>query len=201
MPTANIYIAPSDGWVLIATAPKFVRVSGYPHTHPYTLAAGSSPPANAAAAGTGTVTFATGVPTAAQTVTVGTEVWVFAATHVSPFDVVIGGTNLLTASSFASTVNANSQLVTASVAGGVVTLTSKAVGTQGNYNLSTNATNVSVGAAALAGGAARPIGIYMCHKPFWNNVTMTENLYARVQNPVPNSSNMDGKLRLDVITV
>jgi len=98
-------------------------------------------------------------------------------------------------------VNADSTLVHAVDVAGVVTLTSYVAGTAGNYALATTATNTSVSGAAFTGGANAVIGVLMCHKPFWNNVTMTENLYARVANPVPNSTNADGKLRLDVITV
>lgn len=93
MPTVNTSISPSDGWVQIADAPAFVRVSGFPHTHPYYVAAAATTP------------------------------------------------------------------------------------------------------------AATLIGVLVCHHPFKVNVTMTEKLYARVVNPVPNSKNMDGKLRLDVFTI
>lgn len=93
MPTTNFYVGESDGWVQIATAPAFVRVSGFPHTHPYYLYAGATPPA------------------------AGVE------------------------------------------------------------------------------------GVLMCHHPFKVNVTMTENLYARIVNPVPNSNKRDGKIRLDVFTI
>jgi len=46
MPTANTYIYPSDGWTLIATTPAFIRVTAFPHTHPYYIAAASSTPAS-----------------------------------------------------------------------------------------------------------------------------------------------------------
>lgn len=201
MPTANISIAPSDGWTLVATTPKFVRVSGFPHTHPYYLATGSSAPANDPAQGSGAITFATGVPTANQTVTVGSETYTFKATRVNPFEVAIGGTNLITATNFTNAVNTDSTLVHAVDVAGVVTLTSYVAGTAGNYAFATTGTNTSVGGAAFTGGVNLVIGQLVCHKPWWNNVTMTENLYARVQNSVPNSTNSDGKLRLDVITV
>lgn len=49
--------------------------------------------------------------------------------------------------------------------------------------------------------AATDVGVLVCHHPFEVNVSMTENLYARIVNPVPNSKSNDGKLRLDVFTV
>lgn len=45
MPTANYSIAPEDGWTLIATAPKYARVSAFPHTAPYYIAASATLPA------------------------------------------------------------------------------------------------------------------------------------------------------------
>lgn len=199
MPTNNFLIAPSDGWVQIASSPAFVRVTAFPATHPYYLFAGSSAPALTAAAGTGTVTFTTGVPTNGQTVTIGTEVYTFVTSGATGFQVNIGGSNLLTAVNFAAVVNTASQLVNASNASGTVTLTAKAVGTQGNYALSTNASHVSVSGAAFTGGADTVPGILMCQHPFKVNVTMTEKLFARIQSPVADVTN--AKLRLDVFTV
>lgn len=45
MSTTNIYIAPQDGWTLIATAPGFLRVSAFPYNTPYHIWEDSSPPA------------------------------------------------------------------------------------------------------------------------------------------------------------
>lgn len=201
MPTANIYLTPNNGWTLVATAPKFVRVSGFPHTHPYYLAAAASTPLSDPSQGSGTVTFSTGVPTANQTVTVGGETYTFKASRVNPFEVAIGGTNLITATNFTNAVNTDSTLVHAVDVAGVVTLTSYVAGTVGNYALATTGSNTAVSGAAFTGGADPVIGQLVCHKPWWNNVTMTENLYARQVSPVPNSSRADGKLRIDVITV
>lgn len=93
MPTSNYNIGESDGWVQIAAAPTEVRVTGYPHSHPYYLFASAAPPTSS------------------------------------------------------------------------------------------------------------DIGILACHHPFQTTNKMTDNLYARVVNPVPNSKNMDGKLRLDVFVI
>lgn len=199
MPTTNTFVGTQDGWVQIANAPAFVRVTAFPATHPYYLYAGASAPSLTAAAATGTVTFTSGVPTAGQTITVGTEVYTFRTSASLPFEVTIGGTNLLTAVNFTTIVNAQSTLVNASNTTGTVTLTAKAAGAQGNYGLSKTASNVSVSGAAFTGGADIVLGVLMCHHPFKVNVTMTEKLFARVPNPVADVDN--AKLRLDVFTV
>lgn len=45
MATTNTFVAPSDGWVAVAVAPKFVRISGFPQNHSFYVYAGSAPPA------------------------------------------------------------------------------------------------------------------------------------------------------------
>lgn len=201
MPTANFYLGQNDGWVEIADAPDFVRTSGYPYSHPYYVYAGSSAPSLVAIAGTGTVTFAIGVPIDGETVTVGSEVYTFKDTAVDPFDVEIAATNILTAQNLKTVVNTDSTLVIASGASNIITLTAIAIGTQGNYALSEAATNVSVSGAALTGGTDVTVGVSIAHHPLKINVTMTEKLYARIISPVPNSNRADGKLRLDVLTI
>lgn len=201
MATTNYYISPQDGWVQIADAPDFLRTSAFPHTHQYYIYAGSGAPGLDASAGTGSVIFATGVPTAGEHVIIGSETYVFRASATLPFEVTIGATNLLTAVNFAAIVNAQSTLVTSVNTTGTVALTAKAVGTQGNYALSENATNVTVSGAAMTGGAPPQLGVLVCHKPFWMNVTSADKFYARVQNPVPYSNDANGSMRLDVFTV
>lgn len=201
MPTANTYIGPSDGWVQIANAPAFVRVTSFPATHPFYLYAGSSAPSLLATAGSGTVTFSTAVPTAGNTVTVGSETYTFRASATLPFEVTIGADFHASATNFTAIVNAQSTLVNAVDVADVVTLTSKAVGTQGNYTLAKVGANIAVSGAAFTGGANVALGILVIHHPFKVNVTMTEKLYARVVDSVPNSSQLDGKVRMDVFTV
>jgi hypothetical protein len=203
MPTANVYIAPSDGWTQIADSPKFIRVSGFPHTHPYYLYAGSAAPANnAAVQASGTLTFATGVPIANETVTIGSEVWTFKASRGAAYQVTIGATNAITAANFVAAVNLDSTVVFASAASNVVTVKPYVAGVSGNSIATTEtATNVSWGGALMTGGVDIVEGILVCHHPFKVNVTMAEKLYARVGNPVPNSNKADGKLRLDVFTI
>lgn len=201
MPTANFYVGPGDNWVQVATAPKFARVSGFPHTHPYYLAAGSSAPSLTGTVATGTVTFSTSVPSDGNTVTVGTETYTFRSAPTLPFDVQIGGTFTLTAQNFLTTVNLVSTLVNASGAAAAITLTSKLVGTIGNYALSKVGANIAVSGVAMTGGANVTEGVLMCHHPFKVNVTMTENIYVRVPVDCANANNNDGKLRIDVFTI
>lgn len=198
----NYLISPKDGWVNVApTASKFVRISAFPHTHPYYVSFGSSAPALLGTNGTGTVTFSTGVPTAGNTVTVGTEVYTFRAAASLPFEVTIGSDFHVSATNFTAIVNAQSKLVTASDASDVVTLLAKAVGTQGNLGLSKVGANIAVSGAVLTGGTDAQPGILVCHKPYWMNITTDAKMWARVVNPVPNSNNVNGSLRLDVVTI
>lgn len=199
MPTVNYYIGPADGWVQVATAPDFVRVSGYPYTHQYYLAAGGSAPSEVATAGEGEMTIS-GLPVDGDTVVIGSETYTFADSVSGDFDVLIGADATETGANFEAVVNSDSTLVTADAVNGVLTFTSVVVGTAGNYAMSENATNVTID-AAMAGGTDITYGIAVCHKPFEVNVTMTENLYARVVTSVPNSNKMNGKLRLDVFTI
>lgn len=195
--TSNVYIGPQDNWVqLAATAATFTRVSGYPHTHPYQLFYGSAAPSLTPVQATGTVTF-TGLPTAGQTVTIGSEVYTFRAAAALPFEVTIGADATAMGVNFVSTVTANSALVTATTVTGTVTVTAKAPGVSGNYVLSDTATNTAT--AGMTGGADVVEGVTICHKPFWMNVLSAQPLWARVKNPVSGSRYNDGKLRLDVI--
>lgn len=202
MPAANFYLSPADGWTQIADSPKFVRVSGYPHTHPYYVYAGASAPSLVPTAATGTLTFAVGVPIADETVTIGAEVYTFKAARANPFEVTIGADNATTAANFVTAVNTDSTLVSATRVTNVVTLHAYVAGTAGNAITTTEAaTNVSFGGATLSGGAAIVEGILVCHHPFKVNVTMAEKLWARVPTPVPNANKNDGKIRLDVFTI
>ena len=201
MPTNNFYIHENDGWVQIADAPKQIRVSGYPHSHPYYLYAGASAPSLVGTAATGTITIAGGVPLANQTVTIGSEVYTFKAAAAGPFEVTIGADASATGSNLAAKINASSTLVNASNLAGAVTVTAKIPGSSYNYALSKAATNVTVSGAAMTGGADAVEGVLICHHPFKFTNPMTEKLYARIVNPVPTSKRQDGSLRIDVISV
>lgn len=196
----NTFIGPSDGWVQVAaTAATFLRVSAFPHTHPFYLYFGTSAPSLLRTPGTGTITFSTGVPTAGQTTTIGTEVYTWRAAASLPFEVTIGADETAAATNFTTIVNAQSQLVTASRATLVVTLTTKAVGSTNNIALSTTAAHTAASGAALTGASEQTLGALICHKPFQSNVLTSKACWVRVKNPVPNSPNSDGKLRIDTV--
>ena len=108
---------------------------------------------------------------------------------------------LLPTSGQLQSIPADSTLVNAVDTAGAVVLTTKAVGSGNNIALAKTATNVTVSGAAFTGGTDAAIGILICHKPYWNNVTTTEKLFARVVNPVPASVKANGALRIDVLTV
>lgn len=201
MPTNNYYIAENDGWVEIANAPTEVRVSGYPHSHPYYLYAGSSAPSlnSVLSTGTITVTNASGGPTATQTFTIGTEVYTFVAARAAPFQVTIGADETATATNIVAAITADSTLVLATASSGVVTLTAKLV--PGGYALSDTATDVAVSGANMSAGSEPVEGILMCHHAFKTYNKMTDKLYARIVNPVPTAKRPNGKLRLDVFTI
>lgn len=192
--TSNYTLNPQDGWVQIASGgvTSFLRLNKFPHHIPVFLAFGSSAPSLDPTAATGTVTFSTGVPTAGQTVTIGTEVYTFVASGATGKQVNIAGTNLLTATNFTAVVNAQSAIVTASDTAGVVTLTAISTGPQGNYALATNATNVSVSGAALTGGALMNAGFrWECADIFFE-CALSNNVYARIQN------NSNGPVKVSV---
>lgn len=180
--TSNATLHPQDGWVLLSSnAPTaFLRVEYFPKHIPVHLSWGSSPPSLSGTAGTGTVTFSTGVPTAGQVVTIGSETYTFAATRTVPFTVAIGGTNLITATNFTAAVQADSALVSAADVSGVVTVTSKVKNVAGNYTLTTNGTNVAVSGAVLTGAANPNVGFRLpCGGAHFDGA-LTGNTYARI---------------------
>ena len=180
--TSNATLHPQDGWVLLSSnAPSaFLRVEFFPAHIPVHLAWGSSPPSQFGTAGTGTVTFSTGVPTAGQTVTIGSETYTFAASRTVPFTVAIGGTNLVTATNFTAAVNADSALVSAADVSGVVTVTSQLATSAGDYAIATNATNVAVSGAAMTGAANANPGFRLpCGGTHFDGA-ITGNTYARI---------------------
>jgi hypothetical protein len=107
---------------------------------------------------------------------------------------------LLLAPVFANVVNQNSQIVHADESAGVVTLTGLVA--PGGYALSAaNVTDVTASGTNMSTFVAPEEGVLCCHHPFEVNVVSTEKLFARVVNPVPNSKNRDGTLRIDVFKI
>lgn len=203
MATTNFYVGPNDGWVQIADAPKFVRVSGFPHTHQYYLYAGASAPASGAAvAAAQTVTFSVDVPIANETITVNGQVFTFKASRAAPFEVTIGANFTASATNFQAAVNSDSTYANATRSSGVVTLHAYVAGASGNaLTLTEAATNVAAGGATFAGGVDVVEGVLVCHHPFKVNVTMTDKLFVRVPTFTSGGNKNNGKLRLDVFTI
>jgi hypothetical protein len=190
--TANYQLNPQDGWVQVATsASSFLRLSKVPHHLPVWLAFGASAPATVSAAGSGTFTFSGGVPTAGQTVVIGTETYTFRASASLAFEVTIGGSANATATNFAAVVNSTSTLVNASDnLAGVITITAKVPGSAGNYATSSAATHVSAGGAALTGGVDINSGFrWDCSEIFfecavgvktWARIAPDQNSFAKI---------------------
>lgn len=199
--TTNKYIGVDDGWVQIApTASTFVRVSAWPCTHPFFLFFGATAPARTPATATGTVTL-TNLPAANNSVTIDTEKYTFKVARANPFEVTIGTDVTETAANLAAAINTDSQILTATSALGVATLTTKFAGARFNYTLAKTGANITLSGTAMTGGADAPEGVvYVCEDdPFYINVTTAQPLFARVSTPVHSANRDDGKLRLDVI--
>ncbi len=201
--TKNYFVGPQDGWVEIVTGAStpvnFLRVSAYPHTHPFQIATGSSAPTSAPTKSTGTFTFATTGPIATQTITIGTEIYTFAASRTVPFTVAVGADFHAAATNFTAAVNSDSTLVKAVDASDVVTLTSIPEGTQANYALATTASNTTRSGALMTGGTDINMGITVCHHPFkvYDATNGISSLFwVKVNNPANQTS--AGRLRIDV---
>lgn len=125
-------------------------------------------------------------------------------TNVTAPATMTGGQDgsLLTATNFTTVVNANSKLVTASDTSGVVTVTSILAASIGNYTISTTGTHVTASGSAMTSGADVGMGVLVCHKPFFMNITTDAKLWARIVNPAPSNPNIKpGAIRLDVVSV
>jgi hypothetical protein len=177
----NVTLHPQDGWVqLSAGVTAFLRVSKFPDHVPVFLYAGSSAPTVDPVQATGTFVFATGVPTAGQSVHIGTETYTFVTLRAAPFQVTIGGTALLTATAFTAAVNSDSALVSAADVSGTVTVTAKAAGPVGNYATTSGATDVTAGGATMTGGANAQAGYrWACHTTHFDSATI-DKLWGRI---------------------
>lgn len=195
MPTANYYIQPEDGWVEVVNGGvNFLRLTRQPPSHPMYVAGGASPP-TAGASASGTINITGAGPSAAETVTVGTDVYTFVVTPVDPFDVAIGVDATETGANLAAAITANSSVAFATSALGAVTVQALSSGTIGNsVALAENAANTTVSGATLTGGIDAILGVALDEgTKFFVNVTTAENFYVRTITPKP-----DGPLRVDV---
>lgn len=105
---------------------------------------------------TGTITFSSAVPSAADSVTINGTAITFRASGATGYDVNIPGSLALTATAVRDMVNAHEDVfgVSATASGGVVTLTSVEPGENGNAaTLAKSGTNIAVSAATLSGGS------------------------------------------------
>ncbi len=201
MATANFSINAEDGWVAVTSAATdFIHIRSNTPNHAFFVTSAATLPANAntpAVAATGVITFG-GQPIADETVTVGTDVFVFKAAAAGALEVTIGGTAAITRDNLTAKINSNSTVVTALSSGStLINLTAVTAGTAGNSIVLTEAaTNVTVsGAGTLAGGAAAIIAVIgykvQCEEGFWVNVTNSDNYYVRIQENVPQNTRID----------
>jgi hypothetical protein len=198
--TLDLNISPDDGWTQVATSPTSLLIK--PRTfHPWWVAVGSTTPTVSATRATGTITF-TGLPVAAETVTVNGQVYTFRAAVAVANDVLIGVDGSATASNLSAAINAGAGSgtaygtgtvanagVTASVVAGVVTVSARVPGTGGNaITLAESATNVAVSGATLTGGLDALIGIPMGNDAYdrdepFESGQLTGNVYIRIVTP------------------
>ena len=102
---------------------------------------------------TGTLTY-TGLPTAAQTITIHGIVYTFRAAPTLATEILIGADATAMAVATVAAVNINDPLVRLTNLAGVVTIVARDGGVAGNaFTLATTGTNTSVSGATLASGA------------------------------------------------
>lgn len=102
----------------------------------------------------GTITISD-VPTANDTVTVGSSTYTFKAEAAADGDVAIGATAAASAKNLADAINEAEESVTAEAVEGVVTITAASTGTAGNsIALATTGSDIAVSGATLSGGTA-----------------------------------------------
>jgi hypothetical protein len=170
--TTNYTISAEDGWTLVATNPAYVHVRCN-HNAPWYIHVGASVPSLVSAIATGTVNI-TGLPVAAETVTIGGQIYTWrAAVGATANEVKIGADATASAANLAAAINLGAgsgtvygsattvnASVTASPAIGVVTLTSRLAGTVGNaITLTEASTNLTVSGATLTGGTDPVVGV------------------------------------------
>lgn len=170
--TLNYTISAEDGWTLVATNPSYIHVRCN-HNAPWYIYVSASAPSLTSAIATGTVNI-TGLPVAAETVTIGGQIYTWrAAVGATANEVKIGADATACAANLAAAINLGAgsgtvygsattlnASVTASPAIGVITLTSRLAGTAGNaVTLTEASTNLTVSGATLTGGTDPNVGL------------------------------------------
>lgn len=138
---------------------------------------------------TGSVTFS-GLPLPDETVTINGQVYVFKVAAAGALEVTIGLDANETGANFAAKVNANSIVVTANNAAGVVSLEAISAGAGGNtITLAETATNTVVSGATMTGGAdvAYPTAFEVALEPLPDDVTS-----IRAVIPIVRAAKIDG---------
>jgi hypothetical protein len=188
--TTDLYVRPEDGWVLAATAPAAFLLIKPENFFPWWVYVAAAPPAATTTRATGAVIFG-GLPVAAETVTIGGEVFTFRAAAALPFEVTIGADANATAVNFAAAVNTYSTVVTATASLGTVTLTARSPGTAGNaVSLAEAATNTTVSGAFLTTGVDAAVGVPMGRdsnnrlEAFEMQNGTAGNVYIRMRDPI-----------------
>lgn len=131
------------------------------------------------ASASATVTLSTTGPEAGDTVTVNGQAISFVEADPAGMEVLIGGTLGATATNLANFINDLSMVlgVTASAAGGVVTITSAEPGTLGNATtLAKAGDNIAVSGATLAGGADVTETIRGVERGRWYQLGVTDTM-------------------------
>lgn len=215
--TFDLYVRPDDGWVLVATDPTDLLLRPENH-HPWFLAVtpGTVPNTTSIQA-TGSIVFA-GLPTAADTVTVGNTEYTFVAAPSDPNDILIGANAEETRDNLLAAINgaagegtlygtgtvANAEATGAASSTDTIDLTARVSGTGGNdIALSEDADNVTVSGAALSGGAEPLIGVPMgrgndnARDGFTVTGGLTGTVYVRLRDPI--ASSPGARMRFGVI--
>jgi hypothetical protein len=106
----------------------------------------------------GTITL-TGLPTATQTITVGSESWTFVAARSGANEITIGGTAAETATNIVAALTLDTSEVTSATIGAAVLVASVALGAAGNaVDFSETASNLTMDGSGHLGGTRS--GIY-----------------------------------------
>src|SRR6478609_1498371 len=192
--TTDYYLRPEDGWVKVATNPAacMIRPTDF---FPFRLAVTVSGAPAAGTRASGNVTFS-GLPVAAETVTINGQVYTARATRALPFEFTIG-TDAETTADFllaAILADGNGTYTGIDAGVGVVTIQATSAGVAGNaITLAENATNTTVSGAVLTGGVNEVHGLDYgrggdgLRETIVMPASMTGEVYLRIDRP-PSSS-------------